>query len=126
MKQPSAQRGWRAKFGDAFRGCKWGFRSQSSFAVHLFAAVLAVLAGAALRISLIEWALIALSIAGVLSAEMLNTSIEHLARAISRQQDPNIARALDVAAAGVLMASLGATAVGLIVFGRLLWQALLP
>ncbi len=122
MGKPQNPRSWRAKFADALRGCKWGFRSQSSFAVHLFAAVLVVVAGFSLRVSMTEWCLLALSIALVLSAEMLNTSIEYLAKAISNQHNANIGRALEVAAAAVLVASLGAATVGIIVFGSRLMQ----
>ena len=54
-------------------------------------------------------------IGGVLVAEMLNTSLEYLAQAITDQPDPRIGKALDVASGSVLLASLFAAIVGLIV-----------
>jgi diacylglycerol kinase (ATP) len=52
----------------------------------------------------------------VLTAEMFNSALEALARAITEHSDPLIGQALDIGSAAVLIASAGAAAVGLIVF----------
>lgn len=110
------RRTWRAKFRDSFRGIAVGLEGQSSFVVHVGAAVLVVLAGAYFRVSVVEWALLALSIAVVFVAELLNTSIEWLAQVATSQHDPRIGNALDVASAAVLLTAAAAALVGAIIF----------
>ena len=53
--------------------------------------------------------------ATVVTAEMFNTSIEHLARAITRETHPEIRDALDVASAAVLAAATGSAIVGFLI-----------
>ena len=111
-------RTWLAKFGDAFRGTARAVASQSSFAVHLPVAVLAVAVAAFLGMSPTEWCLIALAIGMVLAAEVLNTAIEFLAKAVTREYDANVRDALDVASAGVFMTVITAVVVGAILLGN--------
>jgi diacylglycerol kinase len=106
------------KFGDAFRGVRTGVRSQSSFLVHAAAAVLVVAAGAVLRVSYAEWAILAVCIASVLAAELFNSALESMAKSITDQHDPRLGDALDIAAAAVLLASIGAAAAGAIIFAH--------
>ncbi len=54
--------------------------------------------------------------ASVLAAEMFNSALESLARSITSNHDENIADALDVASAAVLLAAVGAAVVGAIIF----------
>lgn len=117
-------RSWSRKFADAFRGVKLGIRGQSSFFVHFFIAAAAVAAGLSMRCSLVEWCLLAISIAGVLAAEMFNSALEALAKAITREIDPHIGAALDIGSAAVLLTALGAASVGVIILGNRLGQLL--
>ncbi|MBN1393701.1 MAG: diacylglycerol kinase [Pirellulales bacterium] len=114
--QPPFPRHWRRKFRDAFRGIKEGIRGQSSFLVHFCAAVLVVVAGAVLDVNLVEWCILALCIAGVLTVEMFNSALESMAKAITGQSDPHLGDSLDIGSAAVLIASLGASIVGSIIF----------
>ena len=57
------------------------------------------------------WALVMLASAGVLAAEMFNTAVEHLVDHLHPEIHPRIGVVKDCAAAGVLIASLGAVAV---------------
>src|SRR4051794_5543843 len=75
------------KFRDAFRGTKRGFRGESNFFVHLFIAAGVLAAAAALRTTLVEACLLVICVAGVLGAEMFNTAIERLAKAIDAQEN---------------------------------------
>lgn len=109
-------RTWRSKFRDAFRGVKTGVRGQSSFFVHFFMAALVVAAGAVLGVTRVEWCLLLLAIFGVLAAEMFNSALEWLAKAITDEHDPNVGQALDIGSAAVLTASIGAASIGLLVF----------
>jgi diacylglycerol kinase len=109
-------RPWIEKFRDAFRGWALAVRGQSSFAVHLAVALAVVVVAAVLRVSLVEWCLLSLCIAAVLAAELFNTAIEYLAKAISKEHDENLGAALDIASGAVLLAALGADAVGSTIF----------
>jgi diacylglycerol kinase len=115
---PPIRRSWLEKFRNAFRGLAIGLRGQSSFAVHLVAAAGVVGAGVLFGLDRGEWCAIVLAIILILTAEMFNTAIECAARAITGEADPHVRNALDIAAGAVLIASFGAVAIGLIVFGR--------
>ena len=116
----SPKRSWPEKFLHAFRGIRLGVRGQSSFAVHIVVGSLVVLAAAVLRADLLQWCILLLCITIVLTAEMFNSALEHLAKAIDRSENQLIATALDIGSAAVLTAALGASAVGGIVFLTLL------
>jgi diacylglycerol kinase len=114
----SPGRGWPEKFRDAFRGAKVGIRGQSSFFVHLFFTAAVVAAGVLLRVTQSEWCILVLCMATVLAAEMFNTALESMARAISEETHPDLGDALDIGSAAVLLAAAGAVVVGLIIFGN--------
>ena len=103
-------------FRHAFTGLATLFATQHNAILHLIATIAVVVLGLFFDLSLIEWALIALTIAAVLAAEALNTAIEFLGDAISPDHHPLIGKAKDVAAGAVLLVALGALAVGLLVF----------
>jgi diacylglycerol kinase len=115
------RRTWRGKFRDAFRGLWFGLQGQSSFFVHVIVAAAAVALGWWTGISAVEWALISLSIGLVFAAELANTALEWLARAVTDKTDERVGRALDLASAAVLSAAGTALAVGACVFAPRLW-----
>jgi diacylglycerol kinase len=116
------RRAWSRKFADAFRGLARAVRTQSSFAVHLATAVVVVAVGAILRVTRVEWCLLAAAIGGVLTAEIFNTALETLSRAVDTDHHPRIRDALDMASAAVLTASVTAATIGAIVLGTAAWR----
>lgn len=118
--RPPTDASWRRKFRHAFRGQKRGFRGESSFFVHFFAAAAVITAAAALGADRVEWCLLLVCIAGVLTAEMFNSAIEQLAKAIDENYNPHLRDALDIAAGAVLTAAGGAAVVGVVILGRLI------
>jgi diacylglycerol kinase len=110
-------RSWPDKFRDAFRGLGLALRREHSFAVHLPMTAAVAICGAWLRVSLLEGCILGLCVTVVLVAEVFNTAIEYLSREITRQQRPGIAAALEMASGAVLLASLGAAAIGVVVLG---------
>jgi diacylglycerol kinase len=110
-------RPWKQKFADAFRGLREGVREGSSFRAHFMAALAALLAAAALRMDAVHWCVLILCIAGVLAAEMFNSALEAMARAICNEENRHIRDALDIASGAVLTAAFGAVALGLVLFG---------
>ena len=109
-------RTWRHKFRDAFLGIWLAIRSERSFLVHLPAAVLVSIFSALLHVSLVEAGLLGLCVTIVLTAEMFNTALERLARAIDGKENAHLAAALNIASGAVLTASIGAALVGLVIF----------
>ncbi len=115
---------WAHKFRCAFRGLKCGIHGQRSFYVHLPMAAAVIVMAAVLRASIWQWSLLLLCITIVLTAEMLNSSLEHFAKIITDKHDPRMGDALDIGSAAVLIASIGAAIVGAIVFIDLLIRRL--
>ncbi len=114
--------GWAGKFRVAARGVLWAMRTQVNFKVHLLFVAVVVATASMLGATLVEWCLLALCIAIVLSAETFNTALEHLARAVTREQNEEVRHALDVAAGAVLIVVVGAVVVGLIILANQLMR----
>jgi diacylglycerol kinase len=121
---PPFERSWPRKFRDAFRGVKAGVRGQSSFFVHFFAAAMVIIAATVLAMGLYEWCLLLLCITVVLVAEMFNSALESMAKAITGESDPHLGNSLDIGSAAVLTAAIGASVVGTIIFGHRLGSLL--
>src|SRR5690242_6920041 len=81
---PRQRRPWRHKFGAALRGMKLGVRGHSSFFVHFFFGALVVAAGIILGCEMMEWCILLLCIAMVLTAELFNSAIETLFRGLDQ------------------------------------------
>jgi diacylglycerol kinase (ATP) len=106
----------------AIEGLAEAIRLESSLRTHVQMAVLALILTIILRPGILWGALIVLSIALVLALELINTSIEYMIDRLHPQIDPQIKLVKDVAAAAVLIASLGATSVGVLMIFASLWQ----
>jgi len=108
-------RPWDEKFGDAFRGLWQGIRGESSFFAHFFITAVVILTAIALDVNLLEWCLLIICITIVLVAEMINTALESMARAITDEPNPHVGGALDIGSAAVFLAAIGAAVVGTVV-----------
>jgi diacylglycerol kinase len=111
-----ARQSWLCKFTTAFRGCWRGMHGHNSFLIHLPAAVLVLAAAGYWEVTRGEWCVLVLAIALVIAAELLNSSVEALAKAVTQVEDPHVALALDIASGAVLFAAGGAAVVGALVF----------
>jgi diacylglycerol kinase (ATP) len=85
--------------------------------VHAAATVAVAGAGVAVGLSRQEWCWVVLAVVGVWTAEALNTALEFLCDVASPEFHPLVEKSKDVAAAAVLIAALGAVAIGGLVFG---------
>lgn len=117
MSRPK-DRYWRPKFGHAFRGVWQEVCEDRSFRVHFSMAAAVIVAAIAFRVSLIEWCILLGSITAVLVAELVNSALEKMAEAITEEHDPRIGAALDIGSAAVLLAAIGASIIGAIIFLR--------
>lgn len=118
------------KFQTAITGLVFGIKggrekqALNSFAIHIPAAVGVVVLGATLGVGWNSIAMLLLCIGLVMVTELINTSLELMAKAVTSEANDHIGAALDVASGAVLLASLVASAVGVIVFGRRLVELL--
>jgi diacylglycerol kinase len=107
-------------FGFAARGV-WVVRSGPNFRVQVVAAATVMFLVFAYGITGTQLGLIVLSIAAVLSAEIVNTAVERICDLVAELHgighDSRIRDIKDLAAGAVLVTALGAAAVGLIVLG---------
>lgn len=95
-------------------------RAENSVKIQLGVFILVLLALLVLRPSPVWWALVMLASSGVMAAELLNTAVEHLADHLHPEVHPSIRIVKDCAAAAVLIAVLGAVAVGVALVAHLL------
>jgi diacylglycerol kinase len=83
---------------------------------HIFTAF-AVLAGAIFfRISPVEWCVVLLCISSVISAELINTSIEYSIDLSTPEKNVRAGQAKDMAAAAVLVVAIVSAVIGFIIF----------
>jgi diacylglycerol kinase len=112
----AGKRSWIVKFRDTFRGLGFAVQEQS-FRVHVFFALAVLIATTRLGASKTEWLFLVAAIGSVLITETINTAIERLARAVTKEENPLVGQALDLASAAVLIASFFAVIVGLVILG---------
>ncbi len=103
--------GFHKRLGFAINGITSTLRNESSFRLHILAALLVIILLVVAQPDPIWWALMALTVACVLAAELFNTAIETLADHLHPHQHPHIKIVKDCAAGAVLLVSLGALGV---------------
>lgn len=104
-------------FRYAWRGILTLLRTQHNAWIHAGATFTVLVAGFAFHLAANEWLAVILAIVAVWMAEALNTAFEFLADVVSPEFHPQVERAKDVAAGAVLVAAIGAAAIGVVVFG---------
>lgn len=110
------QRGWMERFRGAFRGIVQGVRGQPGFVVHAVVATAVVVAGVISDPTLERWCLLIICIGVVLAAEMFNSALETICRAITSQYDKHVQRGLDIASGAVLIVAITAAIAGVLIF----------
>lgn len=108
---------WIHKFQCAGRGVRLGMIGQSSFTIHLPAAVLVLALAYVLKCSFWQVCVLGLCIGLVLALEIMNSTMETLARGLCKEHNPYVGDALDMASGAVLLASLTAALIGIAIFG---------
>jgi diacylglycerol kinase len=112
----TTRQGLVSSFRYAFAGLAYCFRTQRNFRIHVAIAFLVTLAGIILTLSWLEWAVVAILVVVVLSAEMVNTMVEALVDLVTQQYHPMAKIAKDVAAGVVLLSAIGSVVVGALIF----------
>ena len=125
VKEPRKRFGVMRRLSCAGRGIAVGICDEWNFTIYSVVAAFAVAAGLWQGASRETWCLLLLCVTLIFFAEMVNCAIEHLARAITREQHPEIRDALDIASGGVLITTFGTAAVVAIMMFWPLVKALL-
>lgn len=108
-------------FRFAATGVLYSLRSERNLQIHAVATVAVVSLGFAVGISRAEWCAVLLAAGLVWTAELLNTAVERLGDAITREPNEYIRHAKDAAAGAVLAAAVVAAVIGAVVFLPRLW-----
>ena len=107
----------RAKsFKYAFNGICIMLKSEKNAWIHLFFTIGVIIAGFIFNLTRAEWVWVILAIAGVWTAESLNTALEFLTDVVSPEFHPLVEKSKDVAAGAVLITAIGAAIIGFLVF----------
>jgi diacylglycerol kinase len=100
----------------AGRGIWIMIQKERNFKIHLLAFLLVLGAGIYFQITKVEWLIISLTSAFVLSLETVNSAIERLCDLYSSDQNEKIKNIKDISAGAVLIAAGFAVVVGLLIF----------
>jgi undecaprenol kinase len=103
-------------FSHALRGLQHVFVHERNFRIEIFCATAAFGCAFVFNISKIEWFVVIINIAAVLTAELFNTAIENLCNMIHKTTHPIIKIVKDVSAAAVVITALCAFVCGGIIF----------
>ncbi len=103
-------------FKHAWDGLVYSLATQPNYRIHLFLSALAITGGFFFRISYSEFIIVILMITIGLVVETLNTGLEQTTDAIDRKIREDIKIAKDVAAAAMLVYSIGAFVVACMIF----------
>lgn len=100
----------------AIRGIRLAFRYENNMAYHLAAGTAVLIVNYLLGVSRTDWVLTLMLIALAWMSEVFNTAIEKLADRVSKDRDPLIGNAKDLAAGAVVIICFFAAICGLIIY----------
>lgn len=103
-------------FANAYRGLIYVVSKEQNFRIELITAIIVVVTMIVLKVERWEAVSLSFAIIGVLVIEMINTLVERIVNIFKPRMHPYARVIKDVMASAVFVASIGATAVGIIVF----------
>jgi len=112
-------------FYNAFKGLFMVWKYERNARIHLIAAITVLIAGLLLRLSAAELAAVVLAVLAVFMGEIFNTAIEKTLDLVEPCHNPKVGAVKDMAAGGVLVASMAAVAIGIVIFWphvEVLWE----
>ena len=111
-----------SSFGYAWNGLVVAFREQLNLKIHAVVGILVIIAGYYFHVTITEWCIIIGAIVLVISLELINTAIENLVDLVTMERKPLAGKIKDMAAAAVLVASVGSAIVGIIIFYKYIFN----
>lgn len=106
-------------FGYAWQGIVYAVRTQINFRFHIVAALWVTVISKFYELSKAEYAVLFITIALVISMELINTAVEKAVDLITDKKSELAKAAKDTAAGAVLISAAGAVIVAVCLFGDL-------
>ena len=103
-------------FKYAFEGIITTIKEERNMFIHFLIAIIVVITGIYVRLSLNEWFICLLLFALVFSLELINTAIENTVDLVTTKKNKKAKLAKDAAAGAVLIAAIFASIIGIIIF----------
>ena len=116
MKQTETRQSITKAFNAAIEGILYTFKSERNMKIHYCLAVAVLIISLFFDLTKVEMLLLIFAITLVVISEMFNTAIEKTIDMITEEYNPLAKIAKDVAAGGVLIATLNSVVVGYILF----------
>ncbi len=108
---------FKAKIENARHGINLALRAEKNLRVHTVIAALVILAGLLLQVGTLKLAILLLTIAIVVIAEMLNSALEFAVDALYKNKYSRLVKfAKDISAGAVLFVSFIAAVIGFLIF----------
>ncbi len=104
-------------FQYAFQGIWHTLKTQRNAQIHASIAIVILIFGLLLKLTLTEWAILTLTMGFVIATEMINTAVESAMDLITIEFNPHVKVVKDVAAGAVLVSAITAVVVGLLILG---------
>lgn len=101
---------------NAFNGIKYTFKTQRNLKIQAIISIIVIFISFLLKITYIEWVIIALVIFMVFFSELFNTTIETIVDMITTEYNENAKIAKDIAAGAVTLVSAASVVVGVLIF----------
>lgn len=108
---------WLNSIDNARRGIVLLLKEERNIKIELVISLMAIILSWWLSISVIEWCIIVLCIAGVIGAEAFNSALEKLSDEYTRDWNLKIRDVKDLAAGGVLIMGIASILIGLLILG---------
>ena len=106
-----------ASFRYAFNGIYYVLKTSRNFKIQLIFALISLIIGFILKITLKDYMILITAIMSVLILEILNTSIESLVDLVVKKEFNSLAKiSKDTSAGAVLLASINSVIIGLYIF----------
>ena len=110
----------RSKFSDSVKhaidGVDYTISHERNFKIEMFMAILVCISSIVLKVSITEWIVLLLTIALVLTLEIINTSIERCVDLVTKEYRDLAKIAKDTAAGAVFVMSIFSVAIGICIF----------
>lgn len=111
-------------FLNALNGIMHTIKNERNIRIQLFFGIAAIVLGGLLKISLLEWVILIITISIVIITELINTAIENTVDLITSEYNEKAKIAKDVAAGAVLVTAINSIIVGTAIFGTKIFSYL--
>ena len=103
-------------FKFALKGINYALNNDQNLVIHFIIACLVIVVSLLLKVSPFEMGILGVTILVVISSEMINSAIEKMVDLITKEHRAEAQIAKDVSAGMVLLAAIGSTIIGILIF----------